>query len=291
MNPNMLGFNNLYCGNIHFAPFPLSYAEKLRVPYLEASSKNRGTTIDNFSNAYADSRNILMDIKSSKGQPCSFKYKLYKSYNNKPEEEVRVSVSTSSGFVKQKDEKNKGEEITLFSFFINDESNIKQLECYANKKFPTATFSAVLNETAIFIDNDTLNVHIIEGQNQLLLLDRKKRPVKAWFYDTENRLTQFRQYEYNDLGLLRIDSTNISWDGNNVKQINYHNLTTKCTYDSTGNIVKVENYTNSKLVIYYEYKYTYDIKRNWISFEFQEINPIKNSRNRKYFVQREILYR
>ncbi len=291
MNPNILGFDNLYCGNINFAPYPLSYSEKLRVPYLEVSSKSKGTATDNFSSAYADSRNILMDIKSSKGQPCSIKYQFYKGYSNKPEEEVKVSVSGTSGLVKQKIGKNDLEEITLFSFFNNDEQTINQLECYANKKFPTTSFSAKLNESLIFIDNDTLNATIIEGQNQLLVLDRKKRPIKAWFYDNQNRLIQYRLYEYSDLGLLRIDSTNILWRGNKVQQIAYHNQQTNCGYDSLGNISKIENFTKTKLVSAYEYRYNYDLKGNWSTFELQEFNPAKNSRNRIYYVKREITYR
>lgn len=291
MNPNMLGFANLYSSNINLTPFPLSYSEKLRVPYLDASSKIRGNELDNFANVYADARNILLDVNNSKGKPCSLKYKFYKGYKNKPEEEVSVSVSASGGLVKQNNPDNDNEEITLFSFFNNEESTIKQLECYANKKFPTATFSAKLNETSIFLDYDTLNVNIIEGQNQLLLLDKKKRPIKIWSYDNQNRLTQYRVYEYSDLGLLRIDSTNIIWNDTKVKEINYRNHSTKCSYDSTGNILKVENYIADKLTMVYNYNYTYDLKFNWLTFELQEFNPAKNSRTRKYFVKREILYR
>lgn len=283
-----MGFNDLYCGNINFVPFPLSYTEKLRVPYLEASSKNRNSTNDNFSNVYADARNILLDLERSKGQPCAFTYKFFKGYNSKAEDEIKISVSTTGGMVKQKI---KEEETTLFSFFNNNEFTVNQVECYQNKKFPTASFSATLNETAIFIDNDTLNVNIIEGQNQLLLLDTKKRPLKAWFYDTQNRLTQFRLYEYNELGLLRIDSTNIHWTDNKVKRINYGTYSTVCTYEPDGNISKIENYNNKQLLNVFEYKYTYDLKGNWLTYDLQEFDPKKNNRSRKYFVQREIVYR
>ena len=39
---------------------------------------------------------------------------------------MHISVSTTGGFVKQKDKKNTDEEITLFSFFINEDKSIKQ---------------------------------------------------------------------------------------------------------------------------------------------------------------------
>jgi hypothetical protein len=298
-NPNMMGLPGLYCGNVNFAPYPLSYVEKLRIPFLEASSKLKGDPSTNFAYVYADARNILLDIKNSKGNPCAIKYRFYKNYNSKPDEEVNVSVSATGGLVKQKQSKKKfakadkesEDEILLFNFFINEEATIKQLESYGNKIFPTATFSAKLNESTVFLDNDTLNVNILEGQNQLMLMDKKKRPFKTWGYDNQNRLTQFLQYEYSDLGLLRVDSTNIYWENTKVKEIKFKNLTTKCSYDSIGNISKIENYASSKLITVHNYSYTYDLKYNWITFEIQEYIPSKNNRSRKYFVKREITYR
>lgn len=291
LEPNLLGYEGLYCGTIPFTPFPMSYDEKMRIPYLEAAKTTNSTVDDDFSAIYADSRNILYCAQQARGTISSMHFLLYEGYKKRPLQELVVSISKSGGIVKKRSAKPGEEDIVLFSFFTNEDAGINQVEMYASRGFPHENGSATVFNDKIYLNNDTIKVNVIEGQNQVITTDRKKRPVDFWVYDNENRLIQYRHYQYSDIGLIRIDSTNFKWKDNRVVKISSRKDHTLCSYDSTGLISKIENYVNNKLVSRYEYSYTYDVKGNWNSFALCEVNTARNSKTRKYFVKREITYR
>jgi hypothetical protein len=291
LDPNLMGYDGLYCGSSSFTPFPMSYDEKMRIPYLEAAKKTNSTVDDDFSAVYADSRNIVYSANHLKGKISSMHFTLYEGYRKKPSEELFVSISKNGGIVKKRNSKPGGEDIALFSFFTNEDNGIHQIEMYASKGFPKENCSAIVFNDKIYLNNDTIKLNVIEGQNQVITTDRKRRPVDFWVYDDQNRLTQYRHYQYSDIGLIRIDSTNFSWKNDRVIKISTNKDHTVCTYDSSGLINRIENYTYNKLTSRYEYSYTYDNKNNWDSFVLSEVNIARNSKTRKYFVKREISYR
>ncbi|HLP10405.1 MAG TPA: hypothetical protein VK177_00635 [Flavobacteriales bacterium] len=291
LDPNLMGYEGLYCGTMPFTPFPLSYDEKMRIPYLEAAKKTNSTVDDDFSAVYADSRNIVHSTRHSHGTISSIRFSLYEGYRKKPTEELVISISKSGGIFKKRSTKPGVEDIALFSFFTNEENDINQVELYATKGFPKENCSAIVFNDKIYLNNDTIQLNIIEGQNQVITTDRKKRPVDFWIYDDQNRLVQYRHYQYTDIGFMRIDSTSFKWKDDKVIKISSHKDHTICTYDSTGLISRIENYTSNKLISRYEYTYTYDLRNNWNSFVLSEVNIARNSKTRKYFVKREITYR
>lgn len=291
-SPNLIGFSNQHCGNTQVIPSKLNENELIYSLLLDQPGKNKevSTTLTKL---YFDSRVIINEIASLKDKACLVNYKLFNGFKSKWDEEITLSISGNSCHVKRhqvnKDGTTTG--LTIWSIFSDEKLSIKQLECYGDKTYPKYTGSVTFKDEQILFAEDTLKGRCERGSNFIMIRDKKDRPLKTWYLDSEKRLVKFQTVVYSDLGVLRIDSTTIRWENDHVQRISFLDQTSVCTYDSLGNIAEVKNFRKGTLINTFEYRYEYDQKGNWNVFEVNEIQPGSSKRLVKYYIRRKITYK
>lgn len=289
INPDFFAYENLYYGQVKFIPAQLSSTEKKQTFIYTRNQKGISKNQRLFSELYCDVKSSLYEAAQCKEQPALLRYTCFEGYKSKSFLDFSVSLSSGGGSIRK--DKTGSENELLFNYYINNKKEITQIESFASSGFPGQAFSIRIIDSMYCVRNDTLLLNMNSSESQYYTSDSKNRPLQLWQYDDMNRLRQYREYTYSDLGVLKVDSTTISWEGNKVRKVKFKDNFSVFYYDEKNKIASIENFKGSAMVNAYYFLYTYDLKGNWITYELKEYDPRKNKQWRKYFIRRTITYR